>query len=236
MAPLVDRSRPASVLAVYAHPDDPEVSCAGTLALWAREGARTQLVLVNQGDKGSDDPNVEPAELAARRAAESDAAAVLMGLAGVERLDYPDGESEDDMVLRGRLVELVRRHRPEVVICPDPTARFFGDGYVNHRDHRVCGEAVLDAVAAAARPLYFPAAGPAWAVRAIYLSGTLEPDTFVDIATVLEVKVAALACHRSQLGGGGEYVHDLVELRAREAGRVVNLGAAETFKVLRPGA
>jgi len=233
---LVDDSAPGSVLAVYAHPDDPEVSCAGTIARWVRAGAVARLVLVHRGDKGSNDPGMDPDALAARRAAETAEAAAVVGLASVEHLGLPDGESENDLELRRRQVELVRRHRPEVLIAPDPTALFFGDGYVNHRDHRVCGEAVLDAAAAAAGPLYFPGVGgEAWAVRAIYLSGTLAPDTWVDIGAVLERKVRALACHRSQLGGAGEFVHELVELRARDAGRRVGLGAAETFRVLRPG-
>ena len=124
---------------------------------------------------------------------------------------------------RARSSRIVRRVRPEVVVCPDPTALYFGDGWVNHRDHRVCGFAVLDAVApAAASPLYFPDAGPPHQVRAVYLTGTLEPDTAVAITDVLAVKAAALACHQSQLGalaeGQGELVHELVEQRAMEAG------------------
>ena len=51
----------------------------------------------------------------------------------------------------------IRSVRPDVVCCPDPTAVFFGDAYVNHRDHRVTGWATLDAVApAAGNPHYFP--------------------------------------------------------------------------------
>ena len=150
-------------------------------------------------------------------------AAEILGLAGCELLGLPDGETENDLALRERLVAIVRRVRPEVVVCPDPTALYFGDGWVNHRDHRVCGFAVLDAVApAAASPLYFPDAGPPHQVRAVYLTGTLEPDTAVAITDVLNVKAAALACHQSQLGalaeGMGELVHELVEQRALEAG------------------
>ncbi|MGH9215000.1 MAG: PIG-L deacetylase family protein, partial [Acidimicrobiales bacterium] len=130
---------PARALAVYAHPDDPEVSCGGTLAHWARAGADVRLVVVNAGDKGSPDTATDPAELTRRRAGEVDAAAEVLGLAGVERLGLPDGEVTNDLALRGRLVELVRIHRPDIVICPDPTAVFFADTYVNHRDHREVG-------------------------------------------------------------------------------------------------
>jgi LmbE family N-acetylglucosaminyl deacetylase len=233
----LDRLQPSSALAVYAHPDDPEVSCGGTLAKWARNGADVHLVVVNRGEKGVADPDVAADELAARRAAEVAEAAVVLGLAGCEFLGRPDGESENDLALRAELVAIVRRLRPEVVVAPDPTALYFGDGWVNHRDHRVCGFAVLDAVApAAASPRYFPEAGPPHHVKALYLSGTLEPDTAVAISDVLDVKAAALACHRSQLGGlgegTGELVHELVEQRALDAGRALGVRHAETFRVL----
>ena len=92
--------------------------------------------------------------------------------------------------------------RPDTVVCPDPTALYFGAGYVNHRDHRICGFAVLDTVApAASSPLYFPEQGPPHQVERVYLSGTLHPDTAVDIGLVLERKSRALSCHRSQVGG-----------------------------------
>ena len=230
----IDEHRPTSALAVFAHPDDPEVSCGGTLATWSRAGASVHIAIVNRGDKGSVDPTTDPVALATQRSGEVAAASTLLGAQGVHLFGYPDGESENDLDLRRCLVELVRRLRPEVVICPDPTALFFGDSYVNHRDHRVCGYAVLDAVApAAASPLYFPDAGAAHQVAALYLAGSLEPDTAVAISDVLDVKVAALACHRSQLEGTGAFVDELVTARAAEAGRRLGLKHAETFRVVR---
>ena len=128
--------RSARALAIYGHPDDPEVACGGTLARWSGEGAEVHLVVVNAGDKGSFDPSTDPTELTAKRSAEVAAAAEVMGLAGVDMLGIPDGEAVNDVDLRRRLVGLVRHVRPDVVIAPDPTAVFFGDSYVNHRDHR----------------------------------------------------------------------------------------------------
>ena len=231
---IVDRSLPDRVLAVYAHPDDHEVSCGGTLAAWSAAGATVEVVILHRGDKGSSDPGVDRDSLATRRASEVEAAAAVLGVASVHLLGLADGESENDLALRERLVGLVRSLRPDAVVCPDPTALFFGDGYVNHRDHRVCGFATLDAVApAASSPLYFPAAGSAHQVARIYLSGTLEPDTAVDISATLPRKVAAVACHESQLGEGGEWVHELVEQRAAEAGEQVGLRHAELFRLIR---
>jgi LmbE family N-acetylglucosaminyl deacetylase len=229
-----DRAVPGCALAVYAHPDDPEVSCGGTLARWVEAGAVAHLAVVNQGEKGSTTAGTDPVVLAAARAEEVAAAAHVLGLASIELFGYPDGEIENDLDLRGRLVELVRRLRPDTVVCPDPTALYFGAGYVNHRDHRICGQAVLDAVApAAASPLYFPDRGPPHQVQRVYLSGTLQPDTAVDISAVLERKSQALACHRSQVGEEREWVAELVAQRSADAGRQPGLRHAELFRVLR---
>lgn len=112
---------PGVVLAIYAHPDDPEVSCAGTLALWAAAGAQVHLVICARGDKGSRDPAVDPVALAARRAVEAEEARVVMGLASQSNLGRSDGEVVNDLGLRSELVERIRSLRPDVVMGPDPT-------------------------------------------------------------------------------------------------------------------
>jgi LmbE family N-acetylglucosaminyl deacetylase len=236
MASTLLEESPARALAVYAHPDDPEVSCGGTLAHWARAGADVRLVVVNAGDKGSPDAATDPAELTERRAREVDAAAGVLGLAGVERMGLPDGEVTNDHALRARLVGLIRSHRPDIVVCPDPTAVFFGDSYVNHRDHREVGWAVVDAVApAAASPLYFPETGPPHQVAGLLLSGTFEPDVWVDISDSLELKVAAVQCHESRVGGDPALVAELLRTRTAESGAQVGVSHAESFRRLRFG-
>lgn len=233
MGELVEAT-PSSVLAVYAHPDDADVSCGGTLARWTASGAEVHVVVCTRGDKGSLDATTDPSELASRRALEVEAAAETLGLSGTHLLGYADGDLENGPDLRSRLVALVRRHRPEAVVCPDPLAVFFGQDYFNHRDHRVVGWAALDAVSpAAALPLYFPEAGPAHQVTTAYLSGTLEPDVWVDITGTLETKSAALACHRSQLVGAAEWMMTVVKQRAEEAGRQAGVRYAEGFRRLR---
>jgi LmbE family N-acetylglucosaminyl deacetylase len=230
------RERPQRVLAIYAHPDDPEVACGGTLARWAGEGAEVVLVVVNAGDKGSFDAGTDPAELTEKRAGEVAAAAEVLELAAFELLGVPDGEAVNDLALRGQLVGLVRAHRPDVVIAPDPTAVFFGDSYVNHRDHREVGWAVLDAVApAAATPLYFPDRGPAHQVRGLLLSGTLEPDAWVDVSAAIDRKVAAVACHGSRLGDDPALVAELLRARTAEAGARAGVPHAEGYRYLRLG-
>lgn len=224
---------PVSALAVYAHPDDPEVSCGGTLARWARAGAEVHVVVCTSGDKGSSDRAVDPELLAERRGAEVGAASEVLGLAGVHLLGHPDGGLTDGPDLRAEIVALVRKLTPEAVVCPDPTAVFFGQHYVNHRDHRVVGWATLDAAAhEASLPHYFPDAGPAHRVSAAYLSGTLEPDIWVDITETIDLKSDALIRHTSQVGEPGEWLRTVVRERAEDAGRAVGVRYAEGFRRL----
>jgi LmbE family N-acetylglucosaminyl deacetylase len=227
---------PERAVAIYAHPDDPEVACGGTLARWAAAGAAVHLVVVAAGDKGSFDPATDPAELTKKRAAEVHAAVEALGLVGAVLLGVPDGEVTNDLGLRARLVGLVRELRPDVVVAPDPTAVFFGDSYVNHRDHRELGWAVLDAVApAAATPLYFPDEGPAHQVRTLLLSGTLAPDAWVDVTATIEQKVAAVACHESRLGDDPALVRELLRARTAEAGAQAGVAHAESYRRIRLG-
>jgi LmbE family N-acetylglucosaminyl deacetylase len=226
---------PQRVLAVYAHPDDPEVSCGGALARWSAAGAEVHVVVACAGDKGSSDPAADPAALAERRAAEVRSAAEAMGVADVVLWGHPDGELDRVGDLRGELVAVVRRVRPDVVIAPDPTAVFFGDGYVNHVDHRTIGWAVLDAVApAAASPLYHPTRGAAHQVATVLLSGSLEPDVWVDIEAGLDAKVRALFRHGTQLApDADDWLADFVRSRAEDEGRRGGVALAEGFRRLR---
>lgn len=221
---------PRRALAIYAHPDDAEVACGGTLATWAARGALVHQVVATSGDKGCADPAGDPALLVVARAREVAAAGSILGVASQELLGIPDGEVEDDPGLRRRLVAIVRAVEPDVVLCPDPEALVFGGRYVNHRDHRKLGIAVLDAVApAAASPAYFPDAGRPHAVTTVLLSASLAPDAWVDIGSGLDAKIAAAACHRTQVGGG-DWVGAALRQRAAEAGRAVGVRFAEGFR------
>ena len=227
---------PARALAIYAHPDDPDVSCGGTLAAWAKAGCEVTVLLCTDGGKGTSDPTMDSADLVASRVLEASDAGALIGVTALENLGYPDGELTDDSVLRELLVAAVRRLRPDTVLCPDPTAVFFGQEYFNHRDHRAAGWAVLDAVSpAASLPHYFPDAGPAHQVSTVLLSGTLAPDVWVDISATVEIKGEAVGCHRSQFPDGIEWAATAVRLGAEDAGRQAGVAYAEGFRRLRLG-
>ncbi len=185
---------PARALAIYAHPDDPDVSCGGTLAAWAKAGCEVRILLCTDGGKGSSDPSIDPAELAARRAVRGGRGGRVLGRgrSGLPQLPRrgagrrrraPGGAG-------GRSAPVPTR---TWCSAPIPTAVFFGHDYFNHRDHRITGMAALDAVSpAAALPHYFPRAGPAHQVTTVLLSGTLEPDVWVDISSTVDVKGEAV--------------------------------------------
>src|SRR6478735_1375575 len=229
---------PSRALALYAHPDDPEVACAGTLARWAKAGCDITVISVARGEKGGGGSG---RALAERRATEARAAAGIVGVSSWETLGLDDGEIDNTTELRARLVEVIRRTTPDVVLSSDPTAVFFGDSYVNHRDHREIGWAVLDAVTpGASNPSYYPDAGDPHRVQALYLSGTLEPNTWVDIGDTIDVKVAALACHVSQLidapaglpgaTGSAGLVAEVVRSRAAADGHRAGIDFAESYR------
>jgi LmbE family N-acetylglucosaminyl deacetylase len=233
---MIDET-PAIVLAVYAHPDDADVGCGGTLARWAKDGSAVHLIVCTDGGKGTRDPAVRPAKLAAHRADELEESSGIIGLATVANLGFPDGELLDSDEFLRTLVARVRALRPDVVCGHDPTAIFFGQDYFNHRDHRIAGLALLDAVApAAALPHYFPDAGPPHQVSTVLLSGTLEPDDWVDVSDTIETKAAAVECHRSQFAGQGGWAGEAVRRRAAEEGRRAGVAYAEGFRRLSLGA
>ena len=227
------RESPKKVFAVYSHPDDADVACGGTLARWILEGCEVHLLLLTDGGKGTSDPSVPSVELVARRRLEVATAAEAIGITEIERLDLADGDVAEFTDLRELLVRRIRSLKPDVVLSHDPTAVFFGSVYVNHQDHRAAGWAVLDAVApASALPHYFPEAGDPYRVPSILLSGTLEPDAYVDITSTIDAKTAAVAAHLSQLHGDLDWVNESILQQAADDGRKVGVAYAEGFRLL----
>jgi LmbE family N-acetylglucosaminyl deacetylase len=192
---------PKSAMAIYAHPDDAEFIVAGTIARWARGGCEVTFVAITSGNSGTHDTRFTRETLARTRDDEAKASARVLGVSRVVFLGYGDCELVPSLTLRRQLVRELRRHRPEVVVCGDPQALFFENRYINHPDHRAAGQAALDAAFPCSEmELLWPEEGPAHAVRAVYVSSTLSPNTAIDITDTIDVKIAALREHKSQLG------------------------------------
>src|ERR1051326_6014991 len=104
------------VLAVFAHPDDPEFGAGGSMAKLASDGANVTYVIVTDGTQGGEDPKQKDAELKAIREREQRAAAKVLGIKKVEFLGYKDGHLAHDLNLRRDIVRMIRKHKPELVI------------------------------------------------------------------------------------------------------------------------
>jgi LmbE family N-acetylglucosaminyl deacetylase len=221
-------------MAIAAHPDDIESWCGGTLARAVDAGAQVRLLLVTSGDKGSADPDADPAQVAATREDEARAAARVLGLADVAFLRYRDGEVENTHELRRDLVAWIRAWRPEVLFTHDPEHP--EPPYLRHRDHVAVGRAALDATYPLARdPLAFPeqrAQGlPPHKVGAVWLFASAVADRAVDIGKTLEQKIAARLEHESQTVDRAALIASWRK-RAFAFGAPYHLTAAETFTVL----
>ena len=227
---------PARVLSVHAHPDDQEFTVAGTLAKWARAGSHVVTVCLTSGEAGSNaatPPDMTPERLVPIRQAEQRAACRLLGVADVLFLGHADGVLQPTLALRRDLTRVIRRLRPDAVVCGDPTVRFYGTRYLNHPDHRVAGDVALDAVFPSAETRFiFPELLDEGLephhVREVWLFGAERADTFVDIAGVLALKIRALREHRSQLGPWDPA--PMLRAWARRQGARRRLRAAEAFR------
>lgn len=226
---------PASAMAIVAHPDDIEFSCAGTTARWAQAGARIVYVLCTSGDVGIAEPSMTRARATEIREAESRAAAEIAGVRDVIFLREPDGMLEATIALRKRIVREIRRFRPEVIITGDPTVVFSSADYINHPDHRAAAQAALDAT--------FPAAGQpnlfeelaaegltAFKPRKVYITAWDKGDTYVSIDETIDVKVAALRAHKSQMRDWDP--EPMIREWSAEAAKGKEMQYAESFRVV----
>jgi LmbE family N-acetylglucosaminyl deacetylase len=203
---------PKTVLALVPHPDDAEFSAGGTLARFARQGARVLIAIATDGGAGSLHHDREA--LVRIRAGEAGRAAAVLGAAAPILLGHRD--SELDLLpagaLREQFTRLIRQHRPDVVVAEDPLAL-----HEVHPDHRAAAWAASDAVHFSHLPLFLPhhrqeGLEPHFVAEKYWYGGDpAGANRVVDITDTLEVKIAAIAAHRSQ-------VDFLVEDLVRQAG------------------
>jgi LmbE family N-acetylglucosaminyl deacetylase len=235
--PQAPEPRTGPVLAIFAHPDDAEICAGGTLAKWAAAGRQVHLLILTNGDRGSQDPQQSREELAAIRKEETEAGADAMGLMSVRILSIHDGELENTPPAREAVARRVREVQAETVIAPDPTAIFFEDRYYNHADHRNAGWVALDGI--------FPGSGnphffaehlreglEVRDVHDVWLGWSQVPNHVEDITGFLRTKVDALACHASQLSEGIRFFDEWLGKEATGSGEKIGVEHAEEFRVL----
>ena len=226
-----------TVLALCAHPDDAEFRCAGTLILLAQQGWQVHIATLTCGDMGSTE--MMPGAIARTRRAEAEASAALIGgrhhyLGGTDLQVFVDNAT------RGAATAVIREVNPDCIITHFPV------DYMP--DHEVASAVTRGATFSAPVPNYV--VGPSSAVPPTtglvplyyfcptggtdYFGNPVTPDFFVDVSSVIEQKVAALACHASQREwlrkqhGMDQYVEEMKEWDA-EAGKRVGVPYAEGF-------
>ncbi|MFL6336164.1 MAG: PIG-L deacetylase family protein [Pyrinomonadaceae bacterium] len=209
------------ILCVFAHPDDESFMAAGVACKYAEEGARVALVTATLGEEGGagDPPVCTKEELPAVREAELRRAVEILGIGSLDLLGYRDKQLASAPVdeIREKLVRLLRRHRPQVVITFDP------NGSNAHTDHVAISRFTSDAVQAAADARFFPEAGaahqiirllwttpsPCWELALKERPGE-EPgvDFLIDVGPWWKTKEAALRAHRSQINNTARLFFD----------------------------
>jgi LmbE family N-acetylglucosaminyl deacetylase len=224
-------------LAVVAHPDDLEYGAASAVARWTSQGKTVVYLLLTRGQAGID--GMHPSEAGPLREEEERRSARAVGVDTVEFLDYADGTIEYSLELRRDIARAIRTHRPQVIISMNPHATW-GNQYLNMADHRVAGEATLDAARDAGNRWVFPelleeGLEPWSGAHAIYFSGSPLPTHAVDVTEYLDRGVASLREHQAYISGlGGEFDPDaFLRSSAASTGKVFGTELAVSFEMFK---
>ncbi len=217
------------IMVITPHPDDAEFGVAGTVVKWVRAGKKIIYVVCTNGDKGSSDPEMRPEKLAKIREEEQLAAARLLGVNEVIFLRHEDQSLEDTPEFRKEIVRLIRQYRPETVVSADPYKR-----YIWHRDHRITGQVVLDAIFPFARdymsyPDLIEEDLKPHKVKEVLLWASEQPNYFSNITDTYDTKIAALRCHHSQMSVLPEGWEDHIRARYESMAEGKDFPLAEAF-------
>jgi len=221
---------PRRAMAIFAHPDDVDFGCSGTIALWTARGVHVTYCLLTSGNKGTHDLEMAADRIAAIREKEQQEAGRRAGASEFVFLRHGDGELEVGMDLRAEVCKVIRVHKPDLVFCQDPWRE-----YQIHPDHRVAGWSALDGVIAARDHLFFPEQLTKGLthhrVSRVLLFGTAEPNVWFDISSTMKTKIHALQAHESQVSdftGLAQRMHAF----AAATGKAGGLEKAEAFRYL----
>lgn len=215
----------AEVLAIAAHRDDVEQTCGGTLLRLKSLGVSTGILDLTRGEAGT-------RGTAEERAAEAAEAARILGVGWREALDIPDGQVENTWANRLKIVAVLRRVRPRVVILPYWAGR--------HPDHYNSATLGYEACFLAGLSKIDIGAPPHRPFKIVYASlyADVRPTFVVDITDFIEDRHRALMAYRSQYAnqaaGGGLFVpeQDIRErtfAEARHYGTLAGVRYAEPF-------
>jgi len=187
---------PMRILVIGAHPDDPDVHCGASAALWAAAGARVRFLSLTNGDKGHH--TMTSADLAVRRHGETAAAAAVYGIERYDVLGHHDCELVADLETRKELTAVVREFAPHVI--------FTHRACDYHADHRATAQLVMDMTYLLGVPLWCPEAPIPTAKPVVYYlrdgfeyPRPLTPDLVIPLTDESVARqIRGLACHVSQ--------------------------------------
>jgi LmbE family N-acetylglucosaminyl deacetylase len=237
VTPLAD-TEIKRVLVVMAHPDDCDFGAGGTIAQWTAQGIHVSYCIITNGDQGGEESGIPLEEMAAVRQQEQRNAGKALGVSDITYLNYRDGWLAPSMELRKDIVKAIRIAKPDRMVVQSPQ-RNYERVFASHPDHLAAGETAVQAVYPDARnPFAFTdlkeAGFEPWRVREVWMTGSPQPNHFVDITETFPKKIAALHAHVSQTAHNKELEKMVREWGERNAqahglpeGRV-----AEIFQVM----
>jgi N-acetylglucosamine malate deacetylase 1 len=218
---------PVPILAIAAHRDDVELTCAGSLLKAVDDGYRTGILDLTAGESGTRGS-------AALRAEEAERAAKILGVAERRNAGLPDAHLHNSDDTRRAIVEQIRHFAPRVVILPFPVGR--------HPDHRVASELGRDACYLAGLLRYDAEGKPHRPHKLIYAlsyrEDPIKPTFVVDISQQFDRKLAAIKCYGSQFEGTkaageifptGQDLYSLVETQNAHYGSLIRTRYGEPF-------
>jgi len=215
------------LLAVAAHRDDVELTCAGTLLRAVDQGHRVGILDLTAGESGTRGS-------AGLRAEEAERAAQLMGVAERRNAGLPDAHLQNSEEARRIVVAELRHFRPRVVILPYPIGR--------HPDHRVASELGRDACFLSGLARYDAPGEPHRPHKVLYAlsyrEDPVKPTFVVDISAQFERKLAAIRCYATQFDGAkaageifptGQDLYGLIETQNAHYGSLIRTRYGEPF-------
>jgi LmbE family N-acetylglucosaminyl deacetylase len=219
-----------NILAIGAHPDDIEVQCAGTLALYAQAGHKVFMAVATNGNVGS--PTHSREEIGAIRKQEQINSCALIG-AELIWMDFDDEWLFNDRPTRTRFIDAIRQADPDVMFIHGPTDY--------HPDHRISGQVAEDArIPASVRLVETSLPYTKKIPHMFYMDNPtglgFEPEAYVDISAVIKTKQDMLRCHASQdawiraVYGEEVSITDLMDKNAISRGQQMNVAFAEGFR------
>jgi len=215
------------ILAIAAHRDDVELTCAGTLIKAATFGRTTAVIDLTAGELGTRGS-------AQLRGEEAEAAAKVMGLSSRENFGLPDGGVVNTSDTRARLAAMIRRLKPTVVIAPSMRGK--------HPDHTISAQLIRDACFVAGLKKVepdVPVHRPRKVVHCLaYREDNVKPTFVVDITDAFEKKLEAVKCYSSQFDEAiqagevfpnGEPLYDIIRHQAAHYGSLIRTKYGEPF-------